>query len=135
MAEFYVHLLNWPLEAESPAEAVKFAVSRLGLGTDASGFCFTVTDREGTLIPAEEIEVVGMLTGFDVREEVDTEFWPVEVEDEGSIRQSDFDRPSDWEMGVNNAHLERVDAELGYLQSGCRESNQVKEDGGWPEGG
>lgn len=53
MAEYYLHILNYPIEADSPDEAVREAV---GAGPDGLVWClgelfYHVTDREVDLRP------------------------------------------------------------------------------------
>lgn len=86
MKEYYLHILNWAVMGTSPEEAVKEAQQSGGL----EGFVFTVTDREGTLVPVEAItgwakfggnkdqpifSGHGRDTVFEICEEVDTAEW------------------------------------------------------------
>lgn len=50
MPEYFVNILNWPVNADTPQRAAKVAAEMLDRD-GGSGFEFTVTDKPGTLIP------------------------------------------------------------------------------------
>lgn len=47
MPEYFVSILNWPVEAESLKDAARTAY--ISLKKDPTGFHLTVTDEEGSL--------------------------------------------------------------------------------------
>jgi hypothetical protein len=53
MTEYYVHLLNYPVEADSPEEAVRLAIGEGGDGLrwNLGEMVYHVTDREADLRP------------------------------------------------------------------------------------
>lgn len=56
MPEYYVSILNWPVEGENPEDAARNAYR--SLQSDPTGFFLTVTENPGTFgdLPNEEFD-------------------------------------------------------------------------------
>ena len=65
MAEYYVSLLNWPIEADTPEDAAREAYR--SLKADPTGFYLTVTERPGTFgdLKNEEFDTQNFEETFD----------------------------------------------------------------------
>lgn len=85
MPEYFVSILNWPVEGENPEDAARNAYR--SLKSDPTGFYLTVTDEEGSLchVIKKKGRQQARLSpfGFKEREEFDSyEFEKEEEEDD-----------------------------------------------------
>lgn len=85
MPEYQVHILNWPIEADSPEGAAREAAA--AILCDPTNFFFTVTDQIVDLLPSDSGQ-------FEVREDFDSALF-VEYGNEYGLEEADEWR-EDW---------------------------------------